>query len=658
MSSLWCRAREKSKDSDGKEVPFVQTHLVFAEDGRLAERQTVLMPSKTVMSRHRYGADGTVTMLDPATDKVVREVALQIAAAPAPNLKPATKELVVMSMPLRTSKFWEAKAKGDLDTYDENVAINLMASYAAEYPNNPVNPLQLYGRRFHAKGDRRIGFYVLLAGAAAKVDPTQAFQAGEKTYYLDVQADHQESPLAEYLAHHFSPKSELGEIGGPEDGFIQRLSKFRALWSGWQNGQLARNIPQNADARQRTLQFVGKSPLPIYDWALLLEMCKRGIGNDAQVQKTADEAAKLFKDDFALHYSVRYEVALGHSQGTEANELRGRQLLSKLYVDTLATGLLPPLDSAFHKVMVKATSAKEATLADLFHQSADALVKHGQRLDILSLASQAQQLGDLNIAESLLNRAMELCQPGLERAQVELEAAHFYRQTGKIGMADKLLRRVLTEEPFKHNASLWRLASEVASQHNQPARAMACLDQALELEFRDLPPVVDLQAVRSQYGQLLSFYQQTAFAMSLLEQDASKEFVTKVVRAADRWRSLEPDPTQVCMIAGKILQSAGASDLAWDYLTTPISIKPNESAPWLNLAKTLQTENSPMLADRAFVQAYEAEPTNAQILWDRAANLMQAGRMTEARAVYRMLAEGEWQERFAWIKEEAKRKVR
>ena len=33
-----------------------------------------------------------------------------------------------------------------------------------------------------------------------------------------------------------------------------------------------------------------------------------------------------------------------------------------------------------------------------------------------------------------------------------------------------------------------------------------------------------------------------------------------------------------------MLKLLGARDLAWDYLTTPIGQKPNEAAPWRNLA--------------------------------------------------------------------------
>jgi predicted Zn-dependent protease len=177
------------------------------------------------------------------------------------------------------------------------------------------------------------------------------------------------------------------------------------------------------------------------------------------------------------------------------------------------------------------------------------------------------------------------------------------------------------------------------------------------LEFRDLPPVIDLQAARADYTQLLGHYQHLASAYAALEKEAPKELIIKVIKTADRWRSLDPDPTQVCQLTAKILLTLDANDLAWDYLTTPIGLKPNEAAPWLDLARSLQADSSHILADRAYAQAFAAEPTNAQILWDRATHLVQTGRAAEARAVFQTLADGQWQDRFRWLQEQAKQRL-
>ena len=52
--------------------------------------------------------------------------------------------------------------------------------------------------------------------------------------------------------------------------------------------------------------------------------------------------------------------------------------------------------------------------------------------------------------------------------------------------------------------------------------------------------------------------------------------------------------------------------------------------------------------------AFEAEPTNAQILWDRVQNLRQIDKLGEAQQVLRQIADGQWQPRFSWIQSQAR----
>src|SRR5262249_10470602 len=53
-----------------KAIPHIRVRLLFADDGRLAERQVVQMPEKKVLRRETYAADGTVQVRN-AEDKVV-----------------------------------------------------------------------------------------------------------------------------------------------------------------------------------------------------------------------------------------------------------------------------------------------------------------------------------------------------------------------------------------------------------------------------------------------------------------------------------------------------------------------------------------------------------------------------------------------------------
>ena len=176
------------------------------------------------------------------------------------------------------------------------------------------------------------------------------------------------------------------------------------------------------------------------------------------------------------------------------------------------------------------------------------------------------------------------------------------------------------------------------------------------MEYRQLPEVINPKKVREDYTNFLTHSHQLAIALNATESEPPKNFVAKVVRAADRWRALDSESTQACQLAAKVLQAVGARDLAWDYLTTPIAQKPNESAPWLDLARAIM-ESDFDLADRAFALAYKAEPTNAQILWDHAQALHQYGRFTQAQQIYRQITEGDWQPRFQNVREQARLKL-
>jgi predicted Zn-dependent protease len=276
-----------------------------------------------------------------------------------------------------------------------------------------------------------------------------------------------------------------------------------------------------------------------------------------------------------------------------------------------------------------------------------------QRQAVIALAGQCRQLDDAALADSLLEQALKDV-PAAEKLSVTLSVVEHYWQAGQHKKAEALLDGLLADKELSQNASLWHLAARLANRERMTARGVALLDKALEVEFKQLPPVINLQQVRSEYGQLLNAYQQLINATAMLERTAPKELVGKVVRAADRWRALDPDGTMACQAAARALKMLGQNDLAWEYLTTPAALRPNEAAPFLQLAQALRYDGDGDLADQAYAMAFEREPTNAQILMERAQALQQAGKLVDARKVYRQISDGEWQPRFRWVQQQAR----
>ena len=97
--------------------------------------------------------------------------------------------------------------------------------------------------------------------------------------------------------------------------------------------------------------------------------------------------------------------------------------------------------------------------------------------------------------------------------------------------------------------------------------------------------------------------------------------------------------------------------MAWDYLTTPLAAKPNEAAPWLDIAKMLRQQGHYALADRAYVSAFSTETTNAQILWDRAQLMLETGKAKEAKVLMKQIAEGDWPPQFDSIQTRARQYI-
>ncbi len=238
-----------------------------------------------------------------------------------------------------------------------------------------------------------------------------------------------------------------------------------------------------------------------------------------------------------------------------------------------------------------------------------------------------------------------------------LAAVGFLRDAGQVADAEKLLAPLLADVELAKRGALWRLAAGLAEARDGKARQMECLERALDAEYRDLPEVVSLERLRHDYRELLGHYDGLTDAMLTLKAEPPRDFLAKVVRAADRWRSLDREAAGPCEAVARILQKLPdreAHELAWDYLTTPVGLRPNESGPWANLARALQRRGEPQRADQAFASAFAAEPTNAQLLWDRARNLRQAVRPEEARKLLRRLADGPWQPRFSGLQRQAR----
>src|SRR5207302_7469509 len=119
------------------------------------------------------------------------------------------------------------------------------------------------------------------------------------------------------------------------------------------------------------------------------------------------------------------------------------------------------------------------------------------------------------------------------------------------------------------------------------------------------------------YRVLFDRYQRLADATAALGAAAPPaDLAARVIAAADRWRTADGSDAP-CEAAARVFRTLGLSDLAWDYLTTRFA-NGSDSTPVRDLAEQLRQAGDAELADRAYVAAWNADPQDAQLLWDRA----------------------------------------
>jgi tetratricopeptide (TPR) repeat protein len=637
------------KTAKGKPVIHYRVHFVFAADGRLAERQIVRMPAGKTISRETYSADGVVKVLD-ARGKEIATIKFMLKGAPAADLKADTKQVVVLPLPFRTREHILQARKIQKTNYRDLRFKDALALLAADVAaGNTPEAANVFNQAFHARDQRQLGLYVLLAASGQNLDAD----------HIDVMAEHEETPLAQYLALHSSPvlrkhasQWAVGSRQWQATGFLQHLAVSHALFQRWANARVVKGNPAKVRAeRARAVKYVRANQGSVFGWALLCLMQDRA-GKDKAFHRELSELWPLFRDVLGLEYSARYEQARclwKAGQGKAA-----RKHFRELYQQTLRRKRLPPIDADFREALLKG-DGEIKSWGELMRQTGGWLVEHQHRPAVLALARQCWQLGDEPLANHPLGAALKGKLQKKERLALTLERLRFQWETGQLAWVDAGLRKLLTDPKLARRAALWRLGVKLAEERDQKSRALECLERALECESRRLPKVINLPVVRQDYGKLLGHYQELADALVTLKKKPPADFVAKVLRAADCWRALDREEVgQACQAAGRILQTLGERDLSWDYLTTPVGLRPNEAAPWRELAGTLGKRGDLELADRAYRAACEAEPTNAEFLWERIQNLRAAGKTVAAAKVLRRLAEGKWQPRFQSLQAQAR----
>lgn len=641
------QAEQQESDADVPDEAVV-VHLVFGNDGKLAERRLVGSSGQVLLSV-TYAADGTVTVTD-THGKVVNTFQLPRATTDAPDLMPALDDILVLPMPIRSAKKIFSSGNEDpeetnYDDWSNDELLGLILADIAE--GNGTRAVKTIGERFLDEGDERDGLFVLLSRFPALLNPDQEVsETAGRRHSIDRRPSADASVLQQFLRQWITLQLDSSldtefDIAGPQTGFVQRMAGAWNVYHRWHSGAVLtdRTRAQIHRDLQDALDFVASSRTDVMGWTLLSVIQPKLT--EASMFDAFAQCAKRFEDSPQLAHVVQHERSRTLLQAGKMK--KGRTLYSRLFRSVLQRGLVPPIDAELRELF-RSRNGRRAW-SELMDREGQKLVKAGMLQTALLLSIQLRQLGDVAEANVLLDRVLVATKEA-QRPDVVLLAVEQLRQL-QDGRASSLMDRLVSVPQMAEWAELWWYASEVADSLGKKKLALVRMERAVQLEYAQRPDRINLEQLRSDYSDLLSRYEQMINAAAVLEIREPQNLAARIVRAADQWRSLDRDSTQCCQQTARILNKLRLRDQAWDFLTTPLSLHPGESAPWRQLAENLTSQKQTDLADMAWSRAFEFEKTNPEILLKHAQMLRAHGRPSESRRLLQSIVEGTWQPRFS-----------
>lgn len=634
--------------------------VVFDTDGRVAECRLVKLsatsePASQILLRQVFTRKGSIRILGK-NGKLLTKVDLQRKPIAPPSDAPSTDGLVILPLPYRSADSYSLvlpaqPADNDSIDYSQLPEADAMKLVATHVANSDFDALwNVINQRFVVRDDARMGFAVLLSAA----------QTGNSQPIHEVASHNQgSSALGSFLIQHFDwwkNQDQNKEFVLPESAspFIRHLADAHNLYALWSSGRATqdRTESQVNNELDRAIELIRSYPSRQVAWALL-NVVHQSIDETFSKQhlhlRLASEAAS-FESTPGLFVASRYARVLWLISAGKTDE--ARTLYRDYRRDTIAAGVTPPVSPEVRSAFKTVTGSSDEW-SKLILESAQPLVEQQRSRELLQLAlscaiiaehDTARQLLDKGIEGSNLNKRPDLLISGL-RCLITIDDWQ---------RAEDFARRLLNYRDAHQNASLWRTASQIAAALGDDDESLRRLEQAMRLEFSSLPDMVDVGSLRAEYNRLFdrftSYSEKTLTDGKLLPGD----FAERLTQAADAWRSIDPDPTQSCQRAAKLLQLIGLNDDAWEYWTTPLVNTANSSTAWASLATALTETSQIHRASQAWTEAFAAEPTNPELLWNHAELLRNHNQPKRAKELLTQIANGKWQPRFTSYKSKAK----
>ena len=631
--------------ADHAEAHRIEQRYSFDKVGHLVERRWIDIQTQHTLLRLTIQPGGNLSWYN-GKDKLLSQSETQMTDTGQPQLTPDLSQYVVVSAPIRSVEHLSSQRKpsrrgqNSYADWSEQDAVDMLAAAWAQ--PNAATVERIVGQRWRGRTAeaRKLGYYAFLLSARHanhQVMSSRIDLGNDPSVRLDPQSEFSQEPLAQLVARVIDNQADDNpadsQLATPlYNQFFDELWQFHALNKRWAaaagDGDLAaKGWMEDALQHARSCRSLRSA------WILAGRLGQHAGDKDFH-EALAGVHGRLL-DMPHLGRVAEYERARQQLKSGQAK--LARKSFAKWFRRTVDAKVLPLFDHSMVTAF-RQTNAIEAW-RKILRDATERLRKNQQDSAAIVLVRRTHEVGDTQLASELFGPIVDELKQNAEQS-VALFSIENLWSIGRFTEADEILSGLLQQESLAEQPSLWLVAADLAERQGRLARQRRGLDQ-LEAS---LEGQVDLEVIRRHYSRWFDRIERFAHVVADPAMSSSRDFTAQLIAAADRWRHWEADVTVPCQRAAAVLRTLGADELAWDYLTTPLTDRPHESQPWMDLGKALAEQDELDQANRAFSAAFTAEPTNLQILWEHAEMRQQA------RQLYEQIAEGDWQVRFYPLK--------